>query len=971
MSGGPRIFIWIHSLMYCILASFVAAQNKGEKFRALQAGDSFQLTLGSLTASGSLPSHFVVGGWFKWTRCTYASTKASATNSQLSEPALSSNWVPVHISMYHQTEARVFNCSSWQHIAVVYSISPTTGQMTPVYVLHKPMLRTPLNFDEKLTVSDNTNPVEVVLDQGSTTTARVAVHADLIQHRLFWYLDYKPPTGLLQAGGVVAAYAEIVSGLTSPLVWVLNTERYFSLASPVIVNGTTIPNGMLASFINDQDPAFRPGFSLRWNTTYEFPDLIQLPEVDGEYAIEPCITLILSFRVETSFNERNHKISTSINIQKGTFSLLRNFKLEQNFWSKGGKQNGTAFNLNPQNGRYQNLTSVISICYFPDFWSMRHELFRDGTRVVNLKGMHFRKDYFPYEAGLLNLRLSTTSNSARGNMMFLKSVRVLRGVASPRDIVLTKTALPSGCLVYRLIPARFNEEVLPHCFACDENHFLHQGACLPQVSGNPGQDSTCSFWEGLNYCAACISSHRADLHRYECTPSNFVCQAPQFTLDSVNQVCSNRDFNSACSIFQNRESGTSLCKCQVANCAQCSFSQCELCATSYNLVVDGTEVRCEASPLVAKGPAPKLGLLSTTLAHQVCSIKGCIDCASHSNICHDCDVQETCQVHQDTCHNSCLTCNGTSEFHCTSCTLPRLLDITNSCIPKDVCLSSTRGYETFSGLECRRCHSTCLTCVDEGENNCTSCIPGQFLTLSNECVTACASPGFFPDGTRCMPCHSTCKTCDGPKSDNCLTCPPDFHKEGSSCRISCRFSGGYVSNTIFQGLCPLPQPGTILSFGFDETQQKWYVNYRKASGFTFALNLTTSCNIDDDGWPGENCVVHQNGLVQSQIQETTKVKCQGAGYYQFHCNVTILNELPPESPQISAACHSHAGSDTGYCGPVAASNITHDAYQRYECANLACEGVCPPNCAICSIQNNSCSLCKAGYTLLASNGTCV
>src|SRR3990167_8280099 len=970
MSGAPRIFIWIHSLMYCILASFVAAQNKGEKFRALQAGDSFQLTLGSLTASGSLPSHFVVGGWFKWTRCTYASTKASATNSQLSEPALSSNWVPVHISMYHQTEARVFNCSSWQHIAVVYSISPTTGQMTPVYVLHKPMLRTPLNFDEKLTVSDNTNPVEVVLDQGSTTTARVAVHADLIQHRLFWYLDYKPPTGLLQAGGVVAAYAEIVSGLTSPLVWVLNTERYFSLASPVIVNGTTIPNGMLASFINDQDPAFRPGFSLRWNTTYEFPDLIQLPEVDGEYAIEPCITLILSFRVATQFNKRYHKISASIDLLKQDYSLLRNFNLTLDFWTKGGTQNGSVFSITPQLGRYQNLTSVISICYFPDFWSMRHSLFRDSLLVVAAPPVHMRRDYFAYDGLPLDFRVTTVSSQNGGNLFFLNSVRVVRGAADTRTVALTLSEPSLGCLAASGVP-KLSGEVEPYCLVCGAEYFWERGSCVSQSVGTGGLNETCRRWETREQCASCKEGYRADLYRYECTPSNFACTGALFFLDVANQVCSNRDFNSACSIFQNRESGTSLCKCQVANCAQCSFSQCELCATSYNLVVDGTEVRCEASPLVAKGPAPKLGLLSTTIVHQVCSIKDCLSCDRHSNICDACEATSNCFLNQ-ICDASCYKCTGSTTTECTSCEAPLLFDNpTSRCISLSDCQTDATRYVSLSGRRCKQCHSTCLTCVDEGENNCTSCIPGQFLTLSNECVTACASPGFFPDGTRCMPCHSTCKTCDGPKSDNCLTCPPDFHKEGSSCRISCRFSGGYVSNTIFQGLCPLPQPGTILSFGFDETQQKWYVNYRKASGFTFALNLTTSCNIDDDGWPGENCVVHQNGLVQSQIQETTKVKCQGAGYYQFHCNVTILNELPPESPQISAACHSHAGSDTGYCGPVAASNITHDAYQRYECANLACEGVCPPNCAICSIQNNSCSLCKAGYTLLASNGTCV
>src|SRR3990167_8805595 len=349
--GEIGIMMCFQTFFTWLLFSLVSSQNKGDRFRVLQTSESFQLVLGNLGSSTPTPGYFMVGGWFKWNRCTYASTKASISDHDFLEPTAQRNWLPMHLSAYHNTERRVFNCSTWQHIAMVYQIDPSTGSMTPAHVLHKPMLRPPLNFDEITT----TNTVEVVLVPNSMNR-RLNVDADLVQHRLFWYLDYTVGGDIHEPQGVVTAYTQIVSGLTSPLIWVLNTERYFNIPTAVRVNDTTVQPMMLTSFINDRDFTYRPGFSLRWNTTYEFPDLIQLPEVDGEYAIEPCITLILSFRVDTQSNKRYHKISVSADLVSSNHSLLRDFNITMDFWTKGGTQNGSVFSIPPQNPRYQNLT---------------------------------------------------------------------------------------------------------------------------------------------------------------------------------------------------------------------------------------------------------------------------------------------------------------------------------------------------------------------------------------------------------------------------------------------------------------------------------------------------------------------------------------------------------------------------------------------------------------------------------------
>ena len=120
-----------------------------------------------------------------------------------------------------------------------------------------------------------------------------------------------------------------------------------------------------------------------------------------------------------------------------------------------------------------------------------------------------------------------------------------------------------------------------------------------------------------------------------------------------------------------------------------------------------------------------------------CSPEGiCEDCESLANRRPDLYALSDCPV----CDKTCLTCNGPTEFNCTTCEDGTYLGIDNACYP---------------------CDESCATCDGPSAQECTSC-PEGFVLENGECVTP------PPD------CDKTCKTCDGETAQNCTSCYDDF-----------------------------------------------------------------------------------------------------------------------------------------------------------------------------------------------------
>lgn len=169
------------------------------------------------------------------------------------------------------------------------------------------------------------------------------------------------------------------------------------------------------------------------------------------------------------------------------------------------------------------------------------------------------------------------------------------------------------------------------------------------------------------------------------------------------------------------------------------------------------------------------------------------------------------------CHDYCLTCDGISEYDCTSCfdnymlettgfckavcpLAPVYLNITtNFCEPCDtgcqtciggrdidcmVCLSShlqhpNRSchvdcqYKTFfntTSNTCDRCHPTCGWCSSGLINACTECNQGLMMNLDKTCTPKCRSGSFNITSNTCALCHEDCKECNSTEITGCIEC---------------------------------------------------------------------------------------------------------------------------------------------------------------------------------------------------------
>lgn len=117
------------------------------------------------------------------------------------------------------------------------------------------------------------------------------------------------------------------------------------------------------------------------------------------------------------------------------------------------------------------------------------------------------------------------------------------------------------------------------------------------------------------------------------------------------------------------------------------------------------------------------------------------------------------------CHISCRTCIGPSEFNCTGCYSNATL-FTSMCqlninctgwIFDGRCVTICPNISYPFGSICLRCTTNCKTCISQ--MNCTSCQSGYYLQKGlAACVSAC-SPSQYSLDSVCMECPANCVSC--------------------------------------------------------------------------------------------------------------------------------------------------------------------------------------------------------------------
>ena len=105
-----------------------------------------------------------------------------------------------------------------------------------------------------------------------------------------------------------------------------------------------------------------------------------------------------------------------------------------------------------------------------------------------------------------------------------------------------------------------------------------------------------------------------------------------------------------------------------------------------------------------------------------------------------------------TCHSSCLTCKGSLNTDCFSC---------------------SPGKYLGSLGECLGCHSDCGTCSGPNQDDCLTCADPKKVILSlpaKGACTLCSGNQYKLDNKTCGDCHSDCQNCTGGSSSECLAC---------------------------------------------------------------------------------------------------------------------------------------------------------------------------------------------------------
>ena len=256
----------------------------------------------------------------------------------------------------------------------------------------------------------------------------------------------------------------------------------------------------------------------------------------------------------------------------------------------------------------------------------------------------------------------------------------------------------------------------------------------------------------------------------------------------------------------------SLCSNYIQGCLSCfSVDKCNLCKTNYIKYFDQCLPICESEKnilyieeKICKETCETGFFLNTNvyLDKNVCQSceQVCKTCEKQKNRCLSCPEGLFLQEEDNTCKDSCppglfpnkieskcsrcpsnqfeIFINSRSE--CINCVSP-----CKTCsIKPDNCTSCSKGLFYYKGAcqsscirgnfgdselgICRKCHSTCLDCVERYNNSCISCSAPLFLHQF-KCLAICPIGTYSNHSARrCDSCHFTCENCQGPSEKHCI-----------------------------------------------------------------------------------------------------------------------------------------------------------------------------------------------------------
>nr|XP_029512291.1 proprotein convertase subtilisin/kexin type 5-like [Oncorhynchus nerka] len=249
------------------------------------------------------------------------------------------------------------------------------------------------------------------------------------------------------------------------------------------------------------------------------------------------------------------------------------------------------------------------------------------------------------------------------------------------------------------------------------------------------------FWGDRRRCKRCFSSceictgSRSD----QCT----TCRAGHYLTEGTNSC------TASCGDNYYLDHGANMCRKCSENCLRCTSANiCTECKSGTSLLGN----RCQRSC----GPG------------------------SYHN-----EQESTCEP----CHEACATCAGAGIEACNQCADGYLMEewrCVSACSVGFYATDSSPQKTSDGPRICRRCDSSCLTCVGAGKGNCSSCAGGYSL-LDKVCMvsTVCGDGEYQDSHGKCHACDATCLKCTGPKSEECISCGPSRSLDQGCCVAQC------------------------------------------------------------------------------------------------------------------------------------------------------------------------------------------
>jgi len=125
----------------------------------------------------------------------------------------------------------------------------------------------------------------------------------------------------------------------------------------------------------------------------------------------------------------------------------------------------------------------------------------------------------------------------------------------------------------------------------------------------------------------------------------------------------------------------------------------------------------------------------------------------------------------ESCHQSCLTCNGPYQSDCIRCPIHYVL-VNNTCVVHNDTVCARGFYYDSTSFDCQLCHDSCGSCSGPASNQCTSCVAEKKLQSDRSCKS-CEMGKYFNKYTmECNDCPVTCSVCFD--NQTCLVCKDGF-----------------------------------------------------------------------------------------------------------------------------------------------------------------------------------------------------